>query len=100
MRSNDSFKFPLGLINYIVVVIVIVTYVPSKRAGSDQKAFWLRPVMAITASYGHYGQRAARIGPDRIITPDKNSGIRFGSFVPKKGPDQLCRTGPYPMWTT
>ena len=30
--------------------------VPSKNAGSDPEAFWL----------GHYGQRAARFGPDNI----------------------------------
>ena len=33
---------------------------------SDPEAFWLRPVMAVTASYGHYGQRAARIGPNSV----------------------------------
>ena len=43
-----------------------VHYIPSTHARSDPEAFWLRPVMAITASYGHYGQRAARIGPDSI----------------------------------
>ena len=35
--------------------------------------------------YGHYGQRAARIGPDRIkIMPDPTSGIQFGSVLAKE----------------
>ena len=60
--------------------------------------FWLWPVVAITASYGHYGQRAARIGPDIIIMPDPTSRIRFSSVFPKKAWITLCKTDPGPIW--
>ena len=41
----------------------------------------VRPVMAITASYGHYGQRAAR------------TGLPASSSVP-----YFCKTDPDPIW--
>ena len=51
---------------------------PGKHAGSDSEAFWLRPIMAITAS----------VQPESaglyIIMPDPTSCIRFGSVLPKK----------------
>ena len=70
----------------------------SKHAGSDPEAFWLRLVMAITASYGHYGQRAARIGLDSIIMPDPTSRVRFSSVFPDKAWVILCKAGPDPIW--
>ena len=47
------------------IIINTGRWVPSNHAGFDREAFWLRPVMAVMASYGRYGQRVARIGPDR-----------------------------------
>ena len=41
-----------------------------KHAGSDPEAFWLRPVMAITASYGHYCQ----LGPLRPACRQNRAG--------------------------
>ena len=55
-------------------------------------------IVLVTASYGHYGQRAARIGPDRIIMPDPTSRIRFGSAPPKKAWTILCKSGLDPIW--
>ena len=47
----------------------------------------------VTASYGHYGQRAARIGPDSICR------IRLPvSVFPKKAWTILCKTDPDPIW--
>ena len=47
-----------------------------------------------------YGQRALRIGPDRIYMPDPISCIQFGSVVPKKARIILRKTGrPDPIWT-
>ena len=68
-----------------------------KRFGYGQ--LWpLRPITAITASYGHYGQGAARIGPDRIIMPGPTSRIRFGSVPPKKAWTILCKSGLDSIW--
>ena len=52
----------------------------------------------VTARYGHYGQRAARIGPNRIIMPDTTSRIRFCSAFLKKAWIILCKTDPDPIW--
>ena len=65
----------------------------SKHAGSDPEALGLWPV------YGHYGQRAARFGPDSIIMPDLTSHICFSSIFPKKAWIILCKTDPDPIWT-
>ena len=47
----------------------------------------------VTASYGHYGQRAATIWPDRICR------IRLPAPVfPKKAWAILCKTDPDPIW--
>ena len=47
----------------------------------------------VTASYGHYGQRAATIGPDRICR------IRLpASVFPKKAWAVLCKTDPDSIW--
>ena len=64
----------------------------SKHAGSDPEALGLWPV------YGHYGQRAARFGPDSIIMPDLTSHICFSSIFPKKAWIILCKTDPDPIW--
>ena len=48
--------------------------------------------------YGHYGQRAARFGPDSIIMPDLTSHICFSSIFPKKAWIILCKTDPDPIW--
>ena len=48
------------------------------------------------ASYGHYGQHAARIGPDIMLDP--TSHIQFGSVLPKKAWITLCKTDPDPIW--
>ena len=64
----------------------------SKHAGSDPEALGLWPV------YGHYGQRAARFGPDSIIMLDLTSHICFSSIFPKKAWIILCKTDPDPIW--
>ena len=38
-----------------------------------------------------YGQRAARIRPDRIIMSDPTFRIQFGSVFSKEGPDQIVQ---------
>ena len=44
----------------------------------------LDPIQLVTASYGHFGRCASRIGPDRIIMPDPTSRIRFGSVFQRR----------------
>ena len=55
----------------------------------------------VTVSYVREGQRAAIIGPDRIIL-DLTSRIRFSSFCfcfsSKKAWIILCKTYPDPIW--
>ena len=66
-------------------------YLPSKHARSDPEAFWLRPVMAITAR----------------VQPESGQIVYAGSdfphplqlrFFPKKAWIMLCKTDPYPIW--
>ena len=64
---------------------------PSKHAGSDSEAFWLRPVMAITASVLPESGRIVNM-------PDPTPRIRFSSVFPKKTWIILCKTDPDPMW--
>ena len=52
----------------------------------------------VPASYGRYGQRAARIRPASIIMPDPTSRIRFSSVFPDKAWITLCKTDPGPIW--
>ena len=51
----------------------------------------------VAASYGHYGQRAAGIGPDSIL-PDPTSRIRFSCvfffFFLKEGVDHIVQNRP------
>ena len=48
----------------------------------------IRKRFVLTASYGHYNQRVARIGPGRKCC------IRFGSVLPKEGPDHNAQNRP------
>ena len=52
----------------------------------------------VTASYGHYSHRAARIEPDSTDMPDPTSRVRFSSVFPKKAWIILCKTDPDPFW--
>ena len=63
---------------------------PSKHAGSDPEAFWLRPVVAVTASV-HCQNRAGS------HMPDSTYRIRFSSVFPKAW-IILRKTDPDPMW--
>ena len=55
----------------------------------------------VTASFGHYGQRAARIGPDSICWIRLLASFLafFFFFFLKKAGIILCRTDPDPIWT-
>ena len=64
---------------------------PSKHAGSYPEAFWLRPVMAITASVQ---PESARV----VFMPDPTSCIRFDSVFPKKTRITLRKTNADPIW--
>ena len=75
-----------------MAVTICSGYNPNKHARSNSEAFWLRPVMAITDSYGHYGLRAARTGPHDFPHP-----VRFRIFA-KKARITLCKTDPDPIW--
>ena len=59
----------------------------SEHAGPDSEAFWLRPVMAITASVQ---PESGRI----VCMPSPSSRIRFGSVFPKEGPDRIVQNRP------
>ena len=50
---------------------------PSKHAGSDPEAFWLRPVMAITAS----------------VQPEMGRIVYAGSNFPHLFPFRFCKDG-------
>ena len=63
----------------------------SEHAGPDSEAFWLRPVMAITASVQPVSGRI-------VYMPGPNSRIRFGSVFPKKALIVLCKTDPALTW--
>ena len=67
---------------------------PSKHAGSDSEALWLRPVMAITTA-------SVQQESDRVVCiylPKPTPRIRFGSVLPKKARIALCKTGADPTW--
>ena len=69
----------------------------SEHAGPDSEAFFgygqLWPLRPVTASYGHYGQRAASIGPDSIYAGSEFSHpIRFR--FSKEGPDRIAQNRP------
>ena len=51
----------------------------------------------VTASYGHYGQRAARIRPDRICRIRLPASVSV-LFFPKKAWAIVCKTDPDPIW--
>ena len=53
-------------------------YKPSKHAGSGS--------VFVTASYGHYGQRAARIGPDSLCQIRHPASVSFAFFQRRPGP--------------
>ena len=61
--------------------------IPSKHAGSDREAFWLRPVMAITASMQ---PEKARIVYGRSDFPHPFQ-LRFSAMVRKR--DKSDRDG-------
>ena len=73
-----------------------ILYVPSNHAGSDPEAFWLRPVMAITASVQPESGRIVYAGSD-FPHP-----FQFRFFVvvffPKKARIILRKTDPDPIW--
>ena len=52
----------------------------------------------VTASYGHYGQRAARIGPDSILCRIRPPASFSAPFFPKKAWTTLYKTDPDPIW--
>ena len=73
---------------------------PSKHAGSDPEAFWLRPVMAVTASYGQLWPLRPACSQNRAgsYMPDPTSCIRFGSVFSKKARIILRKTHPDLIW--
>ena len=60
--------------------------VPSNHAGFDSEAFWLRPVMAITASV------QPELGRNRVCR------IRLSASVSAPFFQRKCKTDPDPMW--
>ena len=66
--------------------------IPSRHAESDPEAFWIRPVMAITASVQPESGRIVYAGSD-FPHP---SHFRF--LFPKKAWTILCKTDPDPIW--
>ena len=65
---------------------------PSKYAGSGPEVFWLRPVMAVMASYGRFGQRAAGIGPDRVCQIRLSASVSVPFFRRRHGSDRAKPT--------
>ena len=63
-----------------------ILYVPSNHAGSDSEAFWLRPVMAITASV------QPELGWNCVCR------IRLSASVSAPFFQRKCKTDPDPMW--
>ena len=71
---------------------------PCQHAGSESEAFWLWPLMAITATYGHYGhlwplRPSCSQNRAGSYMPDPTFRIPFGSVLSKK-PGSYCANRP------
>ena len=76
-------------------------YTPSKHAGSDPEAFWLRPVMAVTASVQPESGRILSARSDLLHSIQfllLFFSFSFFLFFLKKACIILYKTDLYPVW--
>ena len=83
---------------FILPLLLSPVHVPSKHAGSDPEAFWLRPVMAITASMQPLPGRIVYAGSDfshAILSRSSKEGLdHIVSHRPGSDLDGLIRFWP------